>query len=189
MEAVHTVASTAASSSTRSRGCCLLGWIRMSSCGIRPLAARSSRWCARASDRGGVVWRRLRDEFLQPGAGRVHGRQSRPAHRCVAVRVGLLGVRDQRLGVRHTRCRRQSAVRAPHPGDQRAASATREVAMPSVALIASPAHRALAHRVAVESIVLLKNETTRTAPLPATGFRHPASRGDRTTRGPGEPGR
>jgi beta-glucosidase len=42
---------------------------------------------------------------------------------------------------------------------------TREVARPSAALIASPAHRALAHQVAAESIVLLKNETLGAAPL------------------------
>ena len=42
---------------------------------------------------------------------------------------------------------------------------TREVAKPSAALIASPAHRALAHQVAAESIVLLKNETLGAVPL------------------------
>ncbi|SJN10367.1 Beta-glucosidase [Leucobacter sp. 7(1)] len=44
-------------------------------------------------------------------------------------------------------------------------AATREVARPSAALIASPAHRALARQVAEESIVLLKNETSGAAPL------------------------
>jgi beta-glucosidase len=44
-------------------------------------------------------------------------------------------------------------------------AATREVATPSVTVIASPAHRALAHQVAAESIVLLKNETAGAAPL------------------------
>ena len=44
-------------------------------------------------------------------------------------------------------------------------AATRELAEPGVALIASPAHRALARRVAAESIVLLKNETLGAAPL------------------------
>jgi beta-glucosidase len=44
-------------------------------------------------------------------------------------------------------------------------AATREVAGPTPALIASPAHRALARRVATESIVLLKNETTGAEPL------------------------
>ena len=44
-------------------------------------------------------------------------------------------------------------------------AATRELAEPGVALIASPAHRALARRVATESIVLLKNETLGAAPL------------------------
>lgn len=43
--------------------------------------------------------------------------------------------------------------------------ATRELASPSVDLIASPAHRALARRVAMESIVLLKNEPVGAAPL------------------------
>jgi beta-glucosidase len=43
--------------------------------------------------------------------------------------------------------------------------ATRELASPSADLIASPAHRALARRVATESIVLLKNEPVGTAPL------------------------
>ncbi|MCU1633364.1 MAG: beta-glucosidase, partial [Micrococcaceae bacterium] len=44
-------------------------------------------------------------------------------------------------------------------------AATREVVRPSAALIASPAHRALAYQVAAESIVQLKNETTGAAPL------------------------
>ncbi len=44
-------------------------------------------------------------------------------------------------------------------------AATRELAAPTAALIASPAHRALAHQVAAESIVLLKNETVGEAPL------------------------
>ncbi|MET4702628.1 glycoside hydrolase family 3 N-terminal domain-containing protein [Frigoribacterium sp. UYMn621] len=44
-------------------------------------------------------------------------------------------------------------------------AATREMAEPSAALIASPAHRDLAYRVAAESIVLLKNEAAGTAPL------------------------
>ncbi len=44
-------------------------------------------------------------------------------------------------------------------------AATRESMSPSPALIASPAHRALAHQVAAESIVLLKNETVGAAPL------------------------
>ncbi|WP_245932182.1 MULTISPECIES: glycoside hydrolase family 3 C-terminal domain-containing protein [Arthrobacter] len=52
-------------------------------------------------------------------------------------------------------------------------AATREEAVPSPALIASPAHRKLAYQVAAESIVLLKNEITGTAPLlplaPTTG--------------------
>jgi beta-glucosidase len=43
--------------------------------------------------------------------------------------------------------------------------ATRELASPSADLIASPAHRALARRVATESIVLLKNEPVGAAPL------------------------
>jgi beta-glucosidase len=44
-------------------------------------------------------------------------------------------------------------------------AATRQVARPTAAVIASPAHRALAHRVAAESIVLLKNEPVGAAPL------------------------
>jgi beta-glucosidase len=44
-------------------------------------------------------------------------------------------------------------------------AATREVVRPSAALIASPAHRALAYQVAAESIVLLKNEIAGAAPL------------------------
>jgi beta-glucosidase len=44
-------------------------------------------------------------------------------------------------------------------------AASREAATPSAALIASPAHRALAHQAAAESIVLLKNETAGAAPL------------------------
>lgn len=44
-------------------------------------------------------------------------------------------------------------------------AATREMVSPTAALIASPAHRALARRVAAESIVLLKNKTVGTAPL------------------------
>lgn len=44
-------------------------------------------------------------------------------------------------------------------------AATREVVSPTPALIASPEHRALAYRVAAESIVLLKNETVGAAPL------------------------
>jgi beta-glucosidase len=43
--------------------------------------------------------------------------------------------------------------------------ATREPARPSADLVASPAHRALARRVAAESIVLLKNEPVGAAPL------------------------
>ena len=43
--------------------------------------------------------------------------------------------------------------------------ATRELAIPSADLIASPAHRALARRVAADSIVLLKNEPVGAAPL------------------------
>ena len=43
--------------------------------------------------------------------------------------------------------------------------ATRELASPSADLIASPAHRTLARRVATESIVLLKNEPVGAAPL------------------------
>ena len=41
----------------------------------------------------------------------------------------------------------------------------RVAAKPSVSLIASPAHRALAHQVAAESIVMLKNDITGAAPL------------------------
>ncbi|MGI8459532.1 MAG: beta-glucosidase [Propionibacteriaceae bacterium] len=44
-------------------------------------------------------------------------------------------------------------------------AATREAAQPSAADIASSAHRALAHRVATESMVLLKNDTVGPAPL------------------------
>lgn len=44
-------------------------------------------------------------------------------------------------------------------------AATREEAEPSAEVIASPAHRALARRVATESIVLLKNEPVGEAPL------------------------
>ncbi|MET4538737.1 beta-glucosidase [Arthrobacter bambusae] len=44
-------------------------------------------------------------------------------------------------------------------------AATRESVVPSRAVIASPAHRALAHEVATESIVLLKNEAVGAAPL------------------------
>lgn len=44
-------------------------------------------------------------------------------------------------------------------------AATRDVAAPTRAVIASPAHRALAHQVAAESIVLLKNEPVGAAPL------------------------
>ena len=65
----------------------------------------------------------------------------------------------------------QSARRILRTSVQHAA--TRELARPSAALIASPAHRTLARRVAVESIVLLKNEVLGDAPLlplaPATG--------------------
>ncbi|MCU1574654.1 MAG: glycosyl hydrolase [Micrococcaceae bacterium] len=52
-------------------------------------------------------------------------------------------------------------------------AATREPVGPTLAVIASSAHRALAHRVATESTVLLKNENVGAAPLlpldPATG--------------------
>ncbi|WP_232481286.1 beta-glucosidase [Arthrobacter sp. YN] len=44
-------------------------------------------------------------------------------------------------------------------------AAARESAVPSRAVIASPAHRALAHEVATKSIVLLKNEAVGAAPL------------------------
>ncbi|WP_245933733.1 beta-glucosidase family protein [Arthrobacter livingstonensis] len=44
-------------------------------------------------------------------------------------------------------------------------AATREAAGPCAAIIASPAHRVLAHQVAAESIVLLKNEITGGTPL------------------------
>ena len=44
-------------------------------------------------------------------------------------------------------------------------AATREMARPSAALIASPSHRALAYQAAVGSIVLLKNDTVGTVPL------------------------
>ncbi|HEV7743104.1 MAG TPA: glycoside hydrolase family 3 N-terminal domain-containing protein [Pseudolysinimonas sp.] len=44
-------------------------------------------------------------------------------------------------------------------------AATREAATPGRDVIASPAHRALARRVAAESMVLLKNETVGAAPL------------------------
>ncbi|MET0844307.1 MAG: glycoside hydrolase family 3 C-terminal domain-containing protein [Mycetocola sp.] len=44
-------------------------------------------------------------------------------------------------------------------------AATREAVSPVAALIASPAHRALARQVAAESIVLLKNETVGAKPL------------------------
>ncbi|MCU1415985.1 MAG: glycosyl hydrolase, partial [Schumannella sp.] len=44
-------------------------------------------------------------------------------------------------------------------------AATREAATPGCDVIASPAHRALARRVAAESMVLLKNETVGAAPL------------------------
>ncbi len=44
-------------------------------------------------------------------------------------------------------------------------AATRDSAVPSRAVIASPAHRALAHEVATDSIVLLKNEAVGAAPL------------------------
>ncbi|WP_253259851.1 beta-glucosidase family protein [Subtercola boreus] len=44
-------------------------------------------------------------------------------------------------------------------------AATREQASPGTAVIASPANRALARQVAAESIVLLKNDATDTAPL------------------------
>ncbi|NYJ18612.1 beta-glucosidase [Glaciibacter psychrotolerans] len=63
-------------------------------------------------------------------------------------------------------------------------AATREVATPSAALIASPSHRALAHQVAAESIVLLKNETVgaaRLLPLDP-GIRHLAVIGRLATR-------
>ncbi|MGR0162205.1 beta-glucosidase [Paenarthrobacter nitroguajacolicus] len=53
-------------------------------------------------------------------------------------------------------------------------AATREPSVPSRAVIASAAHRALAHEVATESIVLLKNEVVGAAPLLplAPGTRH-----------------
>ncbi|MFI8411555.1 beta-glucosidase [Paeniglutamicibacter gangotriensis] len=44
-------------------------------------------------------------------------------------------------------------------------AATLAAARPSVSLIASPAHRALAHQVATESIVMLKNDSIGAAPL------------------------
>ena len=44
-------------------------------------------------------------------------------------------------------------------------AAARDSAVPSCAVIASPAHRALAHEVATESIVLLKNEAVGAAPV------------------------
>ncbi len=44
-------------------------------------------------------------------------------------------------------------------------AAARELAAPTRAVIASPAHRALAYQVAAESMVLLKNETVGAAPL------------------------
>lgn len=52
--------------------------------------------------------------------------------------------------------------------------ATRDVAEPGIGVIASPSHRALARRVAAESVVLLKNEPVGDAPvLPlAAGVRH-----------------
>ncbi|QNE45506.1 glycosyl hydrolase [Glaciihabitans sp. INWT7] len=44
-------------------------------------------------------------------------------------------------------------------------AATREMTEPSASLVASPAHRDLAYRVAAESIVLLKNDAVGPAPL------------------------
>lgn len=44
-------------------------------------------------------------------------------------------------------------------------AATLEAAKPSLSVIASPAHRALAHQVATESIVMLKNDIIDAAPL------------------------
>ena len=114
------------------------------------------------------------------------------AHRRAARRVGLLGVRDERLGVRHARRGRQprgghgrgdaaaAAARARAAGaalrrarwrarpccGPRAASCApacctpRRTARPgrAASVIASPAHRALARRVAQESTVLLQND-------------------------------
>ncbi|MGP5733089.1 beta-glucosidase [Arthrobacter rhombi] len=52
-------------------------------------------------------------------------------------------------------------------------AATRERAQPDACVISSPAHRALARKVAAESIVMLKNDSTGTGPLlplaPTTG--------------------
>ncbi len=79
----------------------------------------------------------------------------------VALRSGEL---DRAVAVRSARrILRTSVLHA----------ASRGTANPSVGDIASPGHRALARRVAEESIVLLKNENTGAAPLlplaPATG--------------------
>ncbi len=93
----------------------------------------------------------------------------------VEMPLRLLRARELPAALRHGDLGRatvlQSARRILRTCVQHAA--TREMEAPTRAVIASPAHRALAHQVAAESIVLLKNEIVGAAPLlplaPTTG--------------------
>ncbi|RJT78372.1 glycosyl hydrolase [Arthrobacter cheniae] len=85
----------------------------------------------------------------------------------VEMPLRLLRARDLPAALRSGDLARATVLRSAHRVLRTCVlhAATREAASPTPALVASPAHRALARQVAAESIVLLKNETVGAAPL------------------------
>lgn len=85
----------------------------------------------------------------------------------VEMPLRLLRARILPTALRSGDVARETVVRSAHRILRTSVlhAATREMTTPSATHVASPEHRALAHLVAAESIVLLKNETSGTAPV------------------------
>lgn len=116
----------------------------------------------------------LREEWGFPGFvtsdwvfGTHHAVASLQAGMDVEMPLRLLRARALPAALRSGALARATVLRSAHRVLRTIVrqEATREPENPSADLVASPAHRALARRVATESIVLLKNEPVGAAPL------------------------